>query len=300
MNHKENKTLYCLKGIGCIGVILIHFKFPGKFGIVISSIAQFAVPIFAITSGFFLNSYELSEQLILRKTKKILRITLIAIMFYFCYSSLFYLYKNEFGDFLFRFCNLKNILKILLINDFDIILGGHLWFLPGLLYVYLIIFIAFKLNRIEFLLKINEILIVFRLCVVMVSSTFMMNWHIRATWLTCILPYFILGMNLAVKKEEIQRVSLKKIIFGILFSLIWIILFNLMPLKINIIEIGVFCLAVFLFILSLNYQSLGGGIYIYRALLFSLYIYFAYCNWKCFFMDMYKGKYKYGYRRKYV
>ena len=42
-----------IKGIACIGVVFIHVGFPGKFGLIIAKLCQFAVPIFAMTANTF-------------------------------------------------------------------------------------------------------------------------------------------------------------------------------------------------------------------------------------------------------
>ena len=46
-------SLDCLKGIACIAVVLIHYNFPGDFGLAVKSFCRFAVPVFLIISGFF-------------------------------------------------------------------------------------------------------------------------------------------------------------------------------------------------------------------------------------------------------
>ncbi len=42
----RNRALNFLKGIGCIAVVLIHVKFPGTLGGILTNLAQFAVPVF--------------------------------------------------------------------------------------------------------------------------------------------------------------------------------------------------------------------------------------------------------------
>ena len=54
----KNKSIYTLKAIACICVILIHCGLKKNIGITINSISRFAVPFFFIVSGYFSYSYE--------------------------------------------------------------------------------------------------------------------------------------------------------------------------------------------------------------------------------------------------
>ena len=53
---KTNNSIDFFKAIACIGVVLIHCRFPGVVGILIRTIARFAVPFFTMISGFYLIS----------------------------------------------------------------------------------------------------------------------------------------------------------------------------------------------------------------------------------------------------
>lgn len=49
----RNVTLDVMKLVASYFVIFIHNKFYGEFGLVVDSIARFAVPLFFISSGYF-------------------------------------------------------------------------------------------------------------------------------------------------------------------------------------------------------------------------------------------------------
>jgi surface polysaccharide O-acyltransferase-like enzyme len=69
MNITErNKCLNLLKGIGCLGVIFIHVRFPGIFGQIIHQLSQYAVPLFFMISVFF--AFAASEATLKRRLKK--------------------------------------------------------------------------------------------------------------------------------------------------------------------------------------------------------------------------------------
>ena len=81
---KNIESLDCVKGVACIFVILIHCTFPGITGEVLRAIARFAVPLFfAVTGYFLLDSHgNVTKERILRKLKRIIRITVLADIFY--------------------------------------------------------------------------------------------------------------------------------------------------------------------------------------------------------------------------
>ncbi len=50
---KRNRCLNLLKGIACIGVVLINVQFPGMTGLVAEKVSRFAVPLFLMIAGFY-------------------------------------------------------------------------------------------------------------------------------------------------------------------------------------------------------------------------------------------------------
>jgi surface polysaccharide O-acyltransferase-like enzyme len=60
---KENNCLDCLKAIACIMVVLNHFHGDGLLGQIIYTISHIGVPIFFLTSGYFLYSAEKDKTL---------------------------------------------------------------------------------------------------------------------------------------------------------------------------------------------------------------------------------------------
>ena len=89
----ENKFLNYLKGIGCISVVLIHAVIPGKIGIAIKTLADFAVPIFFMISGYYAydDNQSQSRVKIKRRMKRIFKITIYALLIYFVFSMIYLL-----------------------------------------------------------------------------------------------------------------------------------------------------------------------------------------------------------------
>ncbi len=131
----------------------IHVSFPGDVGIVMNTLARFAVPFFFMTSGFF--SYYQNDSIISGKIKsKIKHTAILAVAAWgFCiaYEFITRFYKYLFFEgsapysYLYNTFSLKSILKLLTINvvtEFT-----HFWFLFALLYVYIIFAILHKLHN---------------------------------------------------------------------------------------------------------------------------------------------------------
>lgn len=124
-------------------VVFIHCQFYGLFGVSVKAVARFAVPLFFLSSGFFL--YNTPPEKILKRTYRILRMLAGAFLLYFCYGVATGFVgggKDELVKYLLRFLNWKNSIKFLLFNV--PYTSTHLWFLPALIYVYLIHFVFAK------------------------------------------------------------------------------------------------------------------------------------------------------------
>ena len=129
-------------------MVFIHIRFPGEFGKTIHKLAQFAVPVFFMISGFY--AFSNNTEKLYRKAKRIGLITLYAISDYFLLYSVYHLYNQTFVDYFYKLISLKNIGKLLLLQDLTSVGGFHLWFLPSLSLCYLFQIIIEKLNKKNF------------------------------------------------------------------------------------------------------------------------------------------------------
>lgn len=83
--------------------------------------------------------------------------------------------------------NSKIFFKIIILQDFDFLGAGHLWFLPALLYIYILYYASLKLslkqkNRIYFFIP---LLFLLRIIVPAFSGY---NWHWRGNFLITGVP----------------------------------------------------------------------------------------------------------------
>ena len=132
-----NACIDTIKGIACMMLVFIHCKFPGFMGQSVSTVAHFAAPFFFMVSGYF--CYKANYQGIdgcMKKIRHIIRITLLAYLFYFGIALIdkFVLHASVNFDF-----SLPHILHVAVFSK-PYNVPGHLWFLFALLNVYIFYF----------------------------------------------------------------------------------------------------------------------------------------------------------------
>lgn len=136
-------SLDCTKGVACIFVILIHCTFPGMFGEVLRAIARFAVPLFFAVTGYFLldSNGNVTKARILRKLKHIVRITILADIFYmiFRFGCFCILGGDTIQEVFVDHLTLEKVVRFVLTNS--PLFYSHLWFLYALIYSYGILYV---------------------------------------------------------------------------------------------------------------------------------------------------------------
>lgn len=127
------QSLDSLKAIAALGVVLIHFGFPGYFGLFIQTIARFGVPVFFMISGYFCysNNSSVSITVIKRKLLRTLKLAAFGFTLYFLAQCLI----NGLADTLDKI-SLSNVIKVVAFNAPQIT-SAHLWFVLALIYCYL-------------------------------------------------------------------------------------------------------------------------------------------------------------------
>ena len=85
---KRNYLMDFIKGVAAIGVILVHFQFPGVLGKILCSVGVCGVVFFFLVSGYF--AYNADDEKacdnLLKRFKRNLVITLIAVAIYLVFT----------------------------------------------------------------------------------------------------------------------------------------------------------------------------------------------------------------------
>lgn len=187
----KNRALNVFKGLACILVVFIHITFPGVCGDAVSRIAAVSVPFFFMVSGFF--SFESSGETLLRRAKKIFYIFVVSAVIYLLYGLVTNL--NEINVWASNIFGIKNIVKFFALNR--CLFASHLWFLPALVYVYIIAIIVKRFNLRKLMYFCIPILFIGRMAALYIIEKYSPTaFNYADNFALTGLPYFYLGMFL--------------------------------------------------------------------------------------------------------
>ena len=140
----RNNNIDIIKGISCIGVMLIHCDYPKTITKYIKVINRFGVPFFFFVSGYyFLKNNDIKVKRIILKFYHIFKLFIYSGIFYNIFFIIFnnIVYHNNWNifEYTLKIVNKGKIFKFFITND--PFLYSHLWFLLALLYSYFFLFI---------------------------------------------------------------------------------------------------------------------------------------------------------------
>lgn len=142
----RNHSLDAAKAVAAYFVILLHIRFPGRTGEMINVLARFAVPFFFMVSGYF--CYSRKGTVPGRMTGKIghvLALTAVSYPVWFVWQCVQRTIEGkEIGAWIDMLLQRRHIADFLKYNYS--LIKYHLWFLPALLYCYLLFTVLEKLH----------------------------------------------------------------------------------------------------------------------------------------------------------
>lgn len=147
LNYKSNRnnTMEIIKFFAAVGVIMLHYAFPGIVGKVIYGLARFGVPFFLMISGYYIYDED-SGRVISKLPEKImhiLKIWLITDIFYgIYYFALNGFRLSYFADELARWGKGRWYSFLVFQNTWL----GFTWFLFGMIICYLLTFIIARMK----------------------------------------------------------------------------------------------------------------------------------------------------------
>lgn len=201
--EKDNKTLWMLKGIACIIVILFHCPIPGIVGDMIIYAVRFPIPIFLMISGY----YGFKKKNYLKYAKK---------------TFLLILTGESISAVIMGICFLTGLSQTspvqILINTnwiktifFGSIFNSTLWYLYAAFWGWILLYLLEKLSYGLKMLKWSIIPLLFvhvvgRMLVTKYGDITQQVFWFRSTILF-VIPFFMIGMLIAEHKEKIIRKS---------------------------------------------------------------------------------------------
>lgn len=182
-------------------VVFIHVPFNGTLGVIMDSLARFAVPFFFLVSGFY--SYNITHDKIKKRAKHIVKLIAFSSVLYVCFRVGENAIKGDIpniSSYLGKYLDIKNWIRFLFLNT--TVSSKHLWYLFAILYVYIIFYFVTKLHINEKLIfavsfsllflhiLLGEILSAFN---IVIPYVFMRNFALMG------MPFF--GIGLYIKKN---------------------------------------------------------------------------------------------------
>lgn len=223
--RQTNYFLNYLKGLACMGIVLVHCRFPSVPGAVITAFARSGIPFFFMLSGYytFYTDRETTLAVTGRRIKKSFWLLMAAMLLYIAWRILPKLLSGGITEvFLWLETSLfqqQIIIDFLLLNVTDSV-NGVLWYIPAALYVYLLFGILVKAGGKGKTLYIAAvILLVVNLVLCELGTVLGLGIHLKwyRNFLFTGFPFFMLGHYLHKKEKEIQLIKNKKIPLLIIF-----------------------------------------------------------------------------------
>lgn len=223
--RQTNYFLNYLKGLACMGIVLVHCRFPSVPGAVITAFARSGIPFFFMLSGYytFYTDRETTLAVTGRRIKKSFWLLMAAMLLYIAWRILPKLLSGGITEvFLWLETSLfqqQIIIDFLMLNVTDSV-NGVLWYIPAALYVYLLFGILVKAGGKGKTLYIAAvILLVVNLVLCELGTVLGLGIHLKwyRNFLFTGFPFFMLGHYLHKKEKEIQLIKNKKIPLLIIF-----------------------------------------------------------------------------------
>lgn len=201
ITNRKNVTLELVKLFASYMIVFIHVSFNGNFGVIMDSLARFAVPFFFLVSGFF--SCNITHDKIKKRAKHIAKLIVFSSVLYVCFRVGENAIKGDIpniSSYLGKYLDIKNWIRFFFLNT--TVSSIHLWYLFAILYVYIIFYFVKKLHINEKMIfafsfgllflhiLLGEILSAFD---IVIPYVFMRNFALMG------IPFF--GIGLYVKKH---------------------------------------------------------------------------------------------------
>ena len=205
----RNRTLDMVKAICAYAVVLLHVHFPGNAGIIANVLARFAVPVFFMVSGYFCFRGDDTEFIRTgKKIRHVLKLMLVA----FPVCCLWELIQNHIDgasqkEWLEALVSGEHIRQFLLYNNSSQV-KWHLWFLPALLYCYLLFALAARFRICKQAYVLIPVLLLIHFGMEEFSTFLFPEKHFRVmqfrNYLFTGFPFFMLGHLIHRHQEKLE------------------------------------------------------------------------------------------------
>ena len=227
---KRNHLIDAMKAIAALGVIFVHFPFPGVIGKICAAFGTVGVIFFFLISGYQTHCEDSSQSdKILRRFKRNLSLIAVAVAVHLIFTVVEQIVLGTFD--LWVSTNLLNpitYIRLLILGDLDFLHCGHLWYMVAMLYGYLILYCMekFRLRKIFYIAL--PFLLLLRASMETYTNSFShfswFDWHFSGNFLVGALPVMLLGNYICHNEEKILALGEKVFIpcATVLMSLVFL------------------------------------------------------------------------------
>lgn len=191
-NRERALGLDCLKWLLALMVVFIHCEYSSS--VLLDPLMRVSVPLFFMISGYFYADVCAKGGQV-RQIRKIVRLFLSSLLFYFLWETLRSLHAGELASYLTGFVSIKFWIKFFCFNS-TAGMGYHLWYLQAVAYVLIILALTGrKLDR-KKLYPLIPLLLVCNLLLGMYSNLLtgrILSVFYSRNFLFSALPFFLLG-----------------------------------------------------------------------------------------------------------
>lgn len=220
--RNRNTTLDIFKLFSAYMVVFIHVPFYGEMGGIVQSIARFAVPVFFISSGFFV--YNNNCEKIKKKIKNIFLMYVFTTVLYHLFGIVSsFITGASVGEIIADYMELLRMKSMIEFFIFNVSLSSeHLWFLLALLYCYVIQYFVCKFKIPE---KVTFLFAIICLIANLILSEGMALFNIEISaivtrnFLFVGYPFVVIGLWLRKNTDKIVKTNQKGLIIVFLLGL---------------------------------------------------------------------------------
>lgn len=200
------ESVNTLKGLACIGVVLMHCNFPGLLGKVLLYFFKFSVPAFFMISGYFLfpSSNNQINNKLSKQIRKIAKLLFFCFVFYGILDFVFRCYTNDCispKKWLFDVFNISLLPRKVIFGTF---FNGTLWYLYALIWSYIVLKRFYKVFCSKPLVW-AFILIFLHIFTRLFVKSQGYDWYIANYWRSFLfwgIPFILLGFSIAKYKKN--------------------------------------------------------------------------------------------------
>ena len=257
-NTERNRLMDIIKCIAAFGVVLVHFQFPGVIGRILCSVGVCGVVFFFLVSGYY--AYDPDDgracRNLLKRFRRNLIITLIAVAAYILFTVIEQLALGTFSEWAENFKNPWLIPRMIFMGDFEFIHGDPLWFMPALLYSYLILWFLHKLKITKYAYIALPLLLLLRIGTETYTNSYGADWHLSGNFLVGGLPVMLLGHYIASKKERFREIPLYLTVpFTVFSALLMFLTVNIKVMGLDVSQIFKIWCGAELLILAISFRG---------------------------------------------